>query len=168
MNLFCCTIEDWVQWTSVFANIATCLTAISAVIAIFYLFRNILTKRKFKTEIFLTSACITNKGMKAITFDLTFKNKTDKSISVMNLLIDYNGKKYQIFKSTTDTTDIKHEDLLANLSISPYESETFGGLFFAEKDIFSKKLPIRLIVETTRRNFKYRKTIDFNTANTKI
>lgn len=167
MNIFICALNDWVQWTTVFANIATCLTAASAVSAVIYFIINRFTKWTFKAEIFLTAANITKQNVKAIYFNLTFKNRTDKEVSIVGVSIRHKGKECPVFKSSTDTDDIKPEDLLANLSISSHQSATFGGLFFGNKELYSKVLPVELIVETTRKTFTYKKLIDFNTASTK-
>lgn len=167
MYLLACNLNDWVQWTTVFANIATCLTAASAVYAVIYLFINRFAKGNFKAEIFLTAANITKQNSKAIYFNLTFKNRTDKEVSVVGISIRYKDKECPVFKSSTDTNDIRPEDLLANLSISSHQSATFGALFFGDKETYSKVLPIELIVETTRKTFTYKKSIDFNTASTK-
>lgn len=161
-----CAIDDWVKWTTIFANLASCTVAISAIVAVVFFIKNRFGKQTFRASIFLTAVELTKRNVKAISFQLTFKNRTDKDVSVVGVAIRYEGKDYPVFKSSTDKNDIKPEDLLENLSIRPYQSATFGALFFGEKEIFSKKLPIKLIVETTRKKLVYKMNVDFNTAST--
>lgn len=157
-------LTDVANGFAIAGSIASIITALSLISTIIVWYRNRLNANTFPIEIFLTAAQLTKSKTKAIWFDITFKNKTNKEFSIIDLNLKYLDKLYPVFKGNTDINYIVHENLLTNIPISPNKSITCNGLLFDSNKFFNTELPIEIIVNTTLGTFNYHQVIDFDTS----
>ena len=154
-------IEYIYYCSSAAANAFIIATSIVAIIA---LIKNKISPRSFDFDFFLTKKDLTktDENLIAITFDLTFKNFTDKSLSVIEVFLVHNNKRYEIFNGNTCIdTQIQHHNLLANIEIMPYQSITHSAMVIGDRTSFSGKKNIKLTAITTRKTISHSFIVDF-------
>lgn len=155
------TTEYIYYYSTAAANAFIIATSIVAIIA---LIKNKISPRSFDFDFFLTKRDLTktDENRIAIIFDLTFKNFTDKSLSVIEVFLTHNKKRYEIFKGNTRIDNqIQHHNLLANIETTPYQSITHSAMVIGDRTSFNGEKNIKLTAITTRKTISHSFIVDF-------
>ena len=137
-------ISDWINWTTIAANIATVLGVIGVAITVLVFFKNKVTKKTIQIKITaLNTSCFYEEN-KRVHLDIDLYNFTNKQFFITTIEFVINDQHatfselYQpYYNSLYETRDIK------NISVIPHEAMTIEGFIDIPNNI---KLPEQIIV----------------------
>ncbi len=118
--ILACSLQTAIEWTTLLANIATCITAGGIIAAIFSFFKNKVSKKTFRVQFEFYHAEFWEDAI-SLLCSISFQNFTDRELSVISVNLCIDGSIFEI----------KEENLLSNtisvikdLPFSPYYSLT--------------------------------------------
>lgn len=149
------TISDWVNWTTIAANIATVLGVIGVAITVLVFFKNKVTKKTIQIKITALNTSFFFEEDKRVHLDLDLYNFTNKQFFITTIEFVINDQHatfselYQpYYNSRYETRDIK------NISVIPHEAMTIKGFIDIPDNI---KLPeqITVLIGTTEKDLSF-------------
>lgn len=159
MNLLCCTIEDWVQWTTIIANILTLITIIPIIFALITYCKNRVCKKSFKlVDIRIGKSTVTPLAYDAVAREVRFcfYNQTNKIFYISMCAIEYEGMPRQtaLLKKISETEN-KYE-FQYNQCVAPNAPCIIEGIFLTPKGLQLPQSIDLLIQLTSKKIFQYK------------
>lgn len=121
----CSQFDVILNWTSLLANIATILGAVSVITAVFVLMKNRLSKRTLKIDFTLINNSILNTDLRTFTFDCDISNFTDKEFFITKIILQIENNDYELqhYKNAAfPHVPLAYE--IKNLPIASHEAKT--------------------------------------------
>lgn len=148
-------ISDWVNWTTIAANIATVLGVIGVAITVLVFFKNKVTKKTIQIKVTALNSSFFYEENKRVHLEIDLYNFTNKQffITTIDFVIDDQratfSELYQpYYNSHWETRNIK------NVGVLPHEAMTIEGFIEIPDNI---KLPeqITVLIGTTEKNLSF-------------
>lgn len=148
-------ISDWVNWTTIAANVATFLGVIGVAITVLVFFKNKVTKKTIQIKITALNTSHFYEEDKRVHLDIDLYNFTNTQFFITTIKFNINGQQatfselYQPhYNSCYETRDIK------NIGVLPHQAMTIEGFIDIPDNI---KLPELITVQigTTEKDLSF-------------
>ena len=146
---------DWVNLTTIAANIATVLGVIGVAITVIVFFKNKVTKKTIQIKVTAINTSFFYEENKRVHFEIDLYNFTNKQFFITAIELVISGQHaifselYQPYHNAHyETRDIK------NIGVLPHEAITISGFIEIPRTI---QLPeqITVLIDTTEKNLSF-------------
>ena len=121
------TITDWVNWTTIAANIATVLGVIGIAITLKIFLRNRVSTKSCRIQIDVVGVSIHDSDSDDLRVNIDLLNFTDKQFFIYEIIFSFAGKEFILQKYKCDNRNLIYLDQVKHLFIAPHESLSFFG-----------------------------------------
>lgn len=157
MNLLCCTIEDWVQWTTIIANILTLITIIPIIFALITYCKNRVCKKSFKLvdiRIGKPSQFHHRKDLKVYNVRFVFYNLTSSIFYITKCGVQSKDMSRSFVNKYMDGNDT-HYETDWNICAMPNAPVVIAGYLIWESEIALPKNLSLIIQLANEKVFQY-------------
>ena len=140
------------EWLGLFADLATCLTVVSVLIAVIVLSKNRATKRTIRVDFSAKKFGLVQNSLCLIA-DIDILNFTDREFFVVSIFLRVKGETFIMQKKELIGNGFIDYVPMKNIPICSHGAVTLSPVFFIGNVPQSGKATLE--VQTTERNFVY-------------